>query len=193
MQIAHKIELKTSNTKVTYFKKACGIARFSWNWGLAEWNRQYEAKQSPSGMGLKKEFNAIKATEFPWIYDVTKYASQQPFLDLQDAWKRFFKKLGGKPKFKKKGKAHDSFYIGGDQIKLDETRRKIKIPNLGWVKMREELRFDGKVNSVVISRTADRWFASIQVDSPIQFPKHKNQVSVGIDLGLNKLATLSRP
>ena len=57
--------------------------------------------------------------------------------------------------------------------------------------MREELRFQGKINSVVVSRTADRWFASIQVDTPIQFPKHENQVSVGIDLGINKLATLS--
>jgi putative transposase len=57
--------------------------------------------------------------------------------------------------------------------------------------MREELRFEGKINSVVISRTADRWFVSIQVDSPITFPKHENQMSVGIDLGISKLATLS--
>lgn len=191
MQIAHKIELKINNMQGTYFKKASGVARFTWNWALAGWDRKYEAGEQPSGMGLKKEFNEIKRIEFPWTYEVTKYASQQPFLELQDAWKRFFKKLSGKPKFKKKGKSRDSFYIGGDQIKLNEIRRRIKIPNLGWVRMREELRFEGKINSVVISRTADRWFAGIQVETPIQFPKHKNQVSVGVDLGINKLATLS--
>jgi putative transposase len=191
MQIAHKIELKSNNTQKTYFKKACGISRFTWNWALGKWNEQYASGLKPSGMGLKKQFNAIKEAEYSWTYEVTKYASQQPFLDLQEAFNRFFKKLGGRPKFKKKGKSHDSFYIGGDQIKLDETKRRIKIPNLGWVRMREELRFSGKINSVVVSRTADRWFASIQVDTPIQFPKHENQVSVGIDLGIHKLATLS--
>lgn len=191
MQIAHKIELKANQVQMTYFKKACGVARFTWNWGLLEWNRRTEAKKNPSGMGLKREFNAIKRKEFPWVYEVTKYASQQPFLNLQDAWKRYLKKLAGKPRFKKKGKSYDSFYIGGDQIKLDETKRKVKIPNLGWVRMREALRFHGKINSVVISRTADRWYVSIQADSPIQFPKHKNQVSVGVDLGINALATLS--
>src|SRR5688572_13361591 len=140
MQIAHKIELKSNHAQGTYFRKACGVSRFTWNWALAEWNRQYEARAKPTGMDLKKQFNAIKEAEYPWTYEVTKYASQQPFLDLQEAYTRFFKKLAGKPRFKKKGKCHDSFYIGGDQIKLDETKRRIKIPNLGWVKMRERLR-----------------------------------------------------
>jgi putative transposase len=54
MQIAHKVELKANNTQMTYFKKACGVARFTWNWGLSEWNKQYNEEKSPSGMGLKK-------------------------------------------------------------------------------------------------------------------------------------------
>jgi putative transposase len=120
---------------------------------------------------------------------VTKYASQQPFLDLQDAWSRFFKGLAGKPKFKKKGKSRDSFYIGGDQIKLDG--RRLWIPNLGWVRLKEKLRFEGKINSVVISRTADRWYAAIQVEVQMKIPQHENQVSVGIDLGIHHLAVLS--
>src|SRR5690606_13369438 len=133
------IELKENNRQRTYLRKACGIARFAWNWGLAEWEKQYQAGEKPSGMKLKKEFNAIKGKEFPWVYEVTKYAAQQPFLDLQDAWSRFFKKLAGKPQFKKKGKSRDSFYIGGDQVQI--SGRRIKIPNLGWVRMREELRW----------------------------------------------------
>jgi putative transposase len=189
VQLAHKIELKFNNRAQTYFRRACGTSRFTWNWALAQWQNQYIAKQKPSGFKLKKDFNAIKKAEFPWTYDVTKYASAQPFLDLQDAWSRYFKKLAEKPKFKKKGKSHDSFYIGGDQVKVEG--KKIWIPNLGWVKLREELRFQGKINSAVISRTADRWYAAIQVDTKIEFPKHENQVSLGIDLGINHLAVLS--
>ncbi len=126
MQIAHKIELKPNNKQKTYFKKACGVSRFTWNWALARWNRQYEENRKRSreervkisGMSLKKEFNAIKKDRFPWTKEVTKYAAQQPFIQLDAAWGRYFASKGksGKPRFKKKNKGKDSFYIGGDHL-----------------------------------------------------------------------------
>ena len=189
MQIAHKIQLKHNNKQGTYFSKACGTSRFAWNWALAEWEKQYQEGKKPTGMGLKKEFNAIKKKDFPWTKEVTKYAAQQPFLDLQDAYKRFWKKLSQKPKFKKKGKCKDSFYVGGDQLKI--KGKKIWIPNLGFVRMSENLRFEGKINSAVFSRTADRWFVSIQVDTNKEFKKCGFENSVGVDLGINKMVVLS--
>lgn len=189
MQIAHKVELSPNNKQKTYFAKASGTARFAWNWALAEWEKQYSEGKRPSGMSLKKEFNAIKKQQFPWIKEVTKYAPQQPFLDLQDAWRRFFKKLAGKPRFKKKGKSHDAFYIGADQIKM--AHKKIWVPRLGWVRMREAFRFEGKVNSVTISRTADRWYVAIQVEANVDVKPCRSKQRVGVDLGINKLATLS--
>ena len=134
MQIAHKIELKANNKQKTYFAKAVGTARFAWNWALTEWEKQYKEGAKPSGMKLKKEFNAIKKTQFPWTKEVTKYAAQQPFLDLQDAYNRFFKKIAKRPKLKKKGKSKDSFYVGGDQIKIKDD--KIWVPNLGFVALK---------------------------------------------------------
>ncbi len=41
--LAHKIRLNPTPEQVTYFKQACGTARFVWNWALAEWNRQGRA------------------------------------------------------------------------------------------------------------------------------------------------------
>ena len=187
--IAHKIELKANNHHITYFKQACGVARLAWNWGLSNWQQQYIDGLNPSGMSLKKEFNSIKKEEFPFVYDVTKYAVQQPFIQLQEAYKRFFKKIGGKPKFKKKAKSKDSFYIGGDQIKIE--RQKVKIPNLGWVKLREDIRFQGKILNATVSRIADKWFISFAIKPSMSYLPCKNQASVGIDLGIKKLAVLS--
>jgi len=187
--IAHKIELKANNTQIIYLKQACGVARLAWNWGLSNWQQQYIDGLNPSGMSLKKEFNAIKKELFPFVYNVTKYAVQQPFIQLQEAYKRFFKKIGGKPKFKKKGKSKDSFYIGGDQIKIE--RQKVKIPNLGWVKLREDIRFEGKILNATVSRIADRWFISFTIKPSMSYLPCKNQASVGIDLGIKKLAVLS--
>ncbi|OQY55274.1 MAG: hypothetical protein DRR08_03720 [Candidatus Parabeggiatoa sp. nov. 2] len=81
-------------------------------------------------------FNARKPLDFPWRYEVTKYASQQPFIFLQTAFNRFFQGLGGYPQFKQKGH-HDS--IGNEKKKLDGKH--IKLPKLGWILMFERAFF----------------------------------------------------
>ena len=136
---SHKIRLDPTFKQKTYFAKACGVARFTWNWALSRYQEQYKSGQKPNSLELKKEFNSMKKDHFPWVYEVTKYASQQPFIFLRSAFSAFFSKRAKYPKFKKKG-VHDSFYIGGDQVKI--RGKKIKIPNLGWVKMREFTHFD---------------------------------------------------
>ncbi len=57
--------------------------------------------------------------------------------------------------------------------------------------MRESLRFEGKINSMTISRKADRWFVSFQIDAQISDVPCKSQASTGTDLGGRKLAALS--
>ncbi len=186
--LTHKIRLKPTYKQEDYFRQACGVARFTWNWALAEWKRQYEADKKPTGLGLKRQFNAIKSVEFPWMYNVTKYASQQPFIFLQTAFKDFFHKKANYPQFKKK-RIHDSFYIGNDHIKIEGKR--VHIPKLGWVKMREALRFSGKVISATVCHVADKWFISLNVELNQRPQPCESQAVVGVDLGVSRLATLS--
>ena len=124
----------------------------------------------------------------PWIYEVSKYAAQQPFLHLQSAFRNFFAKRARYPRFKRKG-VHDSFYIGNDHLKLDGKR--VWIPKLGWVRMREELRFRGSVVSAVISRRADKWFVSLTVELEDKPECCESQAAVGVDLGVHRLASLA--
>lgn len=210
MKIAFKTQLIPNNKQRTYFIKACGVSRFAWNWAVAAWDEAYrefaEGKRDkkPNGMGLKKALNAIKRAAYPWMYEVTKYAAQQPFMDLQKAWSKYFDdvkegrikkrkrkdgKLVGMPRFKKKGKAKDSFYVGGDQIKL--RGRYVHVPNLGWVKMHEPLPYGGHVYSMRISRHADRWMVSFQCHVEMSFLPVESQDKVGIDVGINALVTAS--
>lgn len=74
-RLTHKIRLDPTCKQERYFVQACGVARFTWNWALAEWRRQYKAGEKPNGLKLKKQLNAMKRAEFPWMYEVTKYAS----------------------------------------------------------------------------------------------------------------------
>jgi len=195
MILAHKIALAPGNKQATYLKKACGVARFAYNWALAEWQRQHEAHKAdpslpkPSEGALRRQLNAIKREQFPWMLEVTKNAPQMAIIQLGEAFKNFFAGRAQYPKFRKKG-VHDRFTLTNDQFGVKGSR--IRIPNLGWVRMRESLRFTGKILSATISRVADRWFVSITLDTEDP-PKRRaeNQGTVGVDLGVAALATLS--
>jgi IS605 OrfB family transposase len=190
---AHKIRLHPTSAQANYFARAAGTARFVWNWALAEWNRQYAAGEKPTALKLKKQFNEIRRAQFPWTWEVTKNASDQPFLDLSKAFTDFFKgcKTGkgkGRPKFKSKKRSKPSFYLSNDQFELGDL--KIWIPKLGWVNMAEKLRFTGKITGARITKTADWWFVSLTVELEDEKPD-KRTPAVGIDVGLCRLATLS--
>jgi putative transposase len=84
----------------------------------------------------------------------------------------------------------DRFTISYDQLRVEG--RRMRFPKLGWVRMREALRFTGRIVSASVSRTADHWYASITVDCPDpSLPPAENQGVVGVDLGITTLATLS--
>ncbi len=188
----HKIRLQPNNKQANYFAQACGCSRLAYNWGLSEWKRQYEAGERPSAFKLDKQFNAIKRDLFPFITNVTKCAPQRSFKDLGTAFKNFFRnvkagKKPGYPRFKRRG-MRDSFYLANDTFKLKGNR--IRIPKLDWVKMRECLRFPGKIVSAVVSRTADQWHVSIQVE--VEVPEvAPPRVALGVDVGIKELAVVS--
>ena len=63
---AHKIRLHPTEEQKNYFTRAAGVARFVWNWALAQWDRQYQAGEKPTALKLKKHFNEIRREQFPW-------------------------------------------------------------------------------------------------------------------------------
>lgn len=199
ISIGHKIELKPNNKAKTHFKKAFGCARLAYNWGLAKWQENYEQGIKTSSYDLKKEFNVIKKEKYPFVYEVSTYATQQPFRNLDKAFKKFFADLKkGKvsyPQFKKKKDNLGSYYIAGCQV--IKGNKYLKVPNYGIVKMREKLRFNGKINNVVISQKVDKFYASFSMEITKEeyertHPKaKKNKTSIGIDLGISNFATLS--
>ena len=195
MLIGHRIRLAPNNVQATQLARAAGTARFAYNWALAEWQAMYAATRSDPGAPkpnealLRRRLNAIKRAQFPWMLEVTKNAPQMAIIQLGQAFANFFAKRARYPAFRRKG-AHDRFSLTNDQFVVEEKR--IRIPKLGWVRMREALRFTGHIVSATVSRKAGHWYASITVDAPdLSLPPAENQGAVGIDLGVTALATLS--
>lgn len=210
---AHKIKLYLDCEQQTYCSQSAGVARFAYNWALSQWSLQYQAfkdnkiDKPPSEGNLRKLFNQLKKNPippyflvlspeyqrnyFPWVTQVSKYCPQEAIKNLGKAFSRFFKKQGKYPRYKKKG-IHDSFYIGNDQFKIIDKNNKqyIKLPLLDKpIELKEKLRFEGKINNVVISRTANHWYASISVNTELAIKQSPNK-SCGIDVGCKTLAVV---
>ena len=214
--VAHRIRLMPNNKQRTCFRKAIGCCRLAYNWGLAEWKRRYkEGERGLSGRKLRNGFNAIRGDQFPFTYEVTKYATAHAFDDLQAAFNNFFEHRANYPAPHRKKDGMGSFYVGADQATLSDTHKGLKhlkkvahnasgkhqhmnIPNLGYVKMAERLRFNGKVMGVKISQEGDKFFASFQVqiteEEYLRTHPGASRVrhgAVGIDLGLKEAVVLS--
>ena len=189
MILSHKIELDTTHKQREYFARCCGTARFVWNRALSMWSEHYEAGDNPSGMSLMRVFNQDKYELYPWLKGVHRDCHSQPFANLQKAFVAFFNKTSKRPTFKKKGKCRDSFYVANDKFRVEGES--VVLPKIGRVRLTESLRFTGKIMSAVVSRTADRWFISIQVDIGEYSNPRVGDGVVGVDLGLKTAVTLS--
>lgn len=200
MILAHKIRLNPTAEQATYFRKAVGTQRFAYNWALARW-KQRKAEKSDDACGpmaLKVEFNAIKHEQFPWAYEVSKSACEAGFANLARAMSNYYSSKHGRrkgsrmgfPHFKSKRKARQSFGVANDRFRVDGHDLHVqKCP--GAVNMAEALRFDGKIMGATISCTGGRWYISIQVEMPTPPPVEFARESVGVDVGIKSLATLS--
>jgi putative transposase len=199
---AYKTELDLNNVQVSACRRHAGAARYAYNFGLGRKQAEYKATgKSPSAIDLHRELNALKKTDLPWMYEVSKCAPQEALRDLDAAFSHFFrrcrlKKAGtlrgkvGYPKRKTRKKGLGSFRLTG-RIRVFPDA--IQLPRLGRLRLKERgyLPVDGvKVLSTTVSEQAGHWYVSIQVEQEHEVPGNTGP-AVGVDLGIKTLATLS--
>jgi putative transposase len=87
VQRAYKTELDLNHRQVTACRQHAGAARWAYNWGLQVKQQRYRAtKKSPTAIDLHRELNALKKTEVPWMYHVSKCAPQEALWNLDAAF-----------------------------------------------------------------------------------------------------------
>ena len=191
MYQAYRTKLDLNNQQRTLMAQHAGFARWVYNWALRLWQEAYKAGLKPNASKLRKLFTNHVKPQFPWMSELSSKVYQYAFRALSDAFDRFFKKLAKYPKFKKKYH-HDSFTLdnsGNPQpIKIGGVRH--KLPFIGWVNTFEALPACN-VKKVTISRQAGDWYLSFGIEVQDCPPTPKTVEVVGVDLGVNALATLS--
>ncbi|MEG4966289.1 RNA-guided endonuclease TnpB family protein [Microcoleus sp. B6-A1] len=198
MLLSFKTELKPNNRQVTWFRQHCGVSRHAYNWAnsiILETLTLRETDKTikiPSAIDLHKRLVAEIKPANPWYYQSSKASPQQALTEVRTAWDRCLKKVSKQPRFKKKGKSKDSFYLEqGTKAKpgISNDGNRIKLPKIGWVRLHEPLPITA-VHNCVISRTADRWFIAIKYE--IEQPTVSlDRPSIGVDIGIKELAVTS--
>ena len=185
---SHKIALRVNPKQDAWFHSQCGYARFACNSALADFKAGLDSDIFYSGIDLNNRFNQRKKA-YHWTKVQDQRAAFYAIRNLTEGLKRWKDKVSKFPKFKRRG--YRRSYITDEQaVKVDGKR--IKLPKIGWVKMFQELRFEGKIIRVTISKTAHRWFVSIIVDTGTpNVPRDtRGHPVIGVDVGINSLATL---
>ncbi len=196
---AFKTELYLNESQMIRLKKTIGVCRYVYNLYLITQKEHYEVTgKFFSGFDFSKWLNNTYITNNPdksWIKEVSSKAVKQSIMNAERAFKRFFNKQSKYPKFKKKGKKDCGVYLPkNSDSDLRVQRHRIKIPTFGWVRLKEYgyLPTDATIKSCTLTLKAGRCFVSVLTDVPgTNQTISSNAEGVGIDLGINKFATVS--
>ena len=198
---AYKIEIKPTEEQIKKINKTIGVCRFIYNFYIAHNQETYKnSGKFVSGMSFSKWLNndfIPNNRNYLWIKDVSSKAVKQSIMNGEKAFKQFFKKETGFPKFKKKGKSDVKMYFVRNNPKDCQCERhRLKIPTLGWVRIKEKgyipTTKDGyMIRSGTVSVKAGRFYVSVLVEIPdINIDNNSNE-GIGIDLGLKDFAIVS--
>lgn len=195
---AYKIEIKPTEEQIKKINKTIGVCRFIYNFYIAHNKEVYQNDgKFVSGMSFSKWLNndfIPNNRNYLWIKDVSSKAVKQSIMNGEKAFKQFFKKETGFPKFKKKNRSNVGVYLPkNNKTDFIVERHRVKIPTLGFVRLKEfgYIPLNSNIKSGTITKKCDRYYISILVDK--EFKKNNKQYSfgIGVDLGIKEFATVS--
>ena len=188
---SYKFRLYPTKEQKVLFSKTFGCSRFIWNQMLADKIQYYKE----TGQTLKNTPAQYKK-EYPWLKEVDSFALCNVQLNLQQAYKNFFQYGFGFPKFKSKKRAYkQSYKTNNNHGNIELCDGEIKLPKIGWVKVKAHRKVAGLIKGATISKTTTgKYYISILCEIEIEEnikTFSKTNSSIGIDLGLEHFAILS--
>lgn len=187
--VGQRFRLYPTDTQADQLKQAAGACRALYNAALEQRRTAYRSH----GVTLNSfSQNAdltdlLHSGDFPWV---GKFASRDSLKialrDLDAAYSRFFKRLGGFPKFKRRG-VSDSFKCSPGTYgfrRLNRRWAEVRVPKVGWIRLRLHAPIRGQLRSATFSRDAIGWHVSIAVNLTGAPPRAPRGGAVGIDRGV---------
>ena len=190
---SYKIRLYPTREQEQLMWKHVGSCRFIWNWMLAKQEELY--KQGDKHLSAFDMINLLtplkKQEEYLWLKEVSNTSLKDICRDLDKAYKMFFKKTSGFPKFKSRKKSKPNFPIRTDTLYFKDDKV-LSIEKIGKVRYKTDFVFEYgrnacKLTNARISYINGKWMLSFGMECENQV-QELNDISMGIDLGVKDLA-----
>ena len=197
-----KTEIKPTREQIVKINKTIGTCRYLYNFYLAHNKELYDKGEK---FMSAKSFSVWLNNEYipdnqdkSWIKEVSSKAAKQSLENANRAFSRFFKGQSGFPRFKKKSNQDVKMYFVKTDAKavIRCERHRIKIPTLGWVRLKEKgyiptTKQGYVIKSGTVSCKAGRYYVSVLIDVPDTEKTRLNDFGLGIDLGVKEFAVIS--
>ena len=197
-----KTEIKPTQEQIVKINKTIGTCRYLYNFYLAHNKELYDKGEK---FMSAKSFSVWLNNEYipdnqdkSWIKEVSSKAAKQSLENANRAFSSFFKGQSGFPRFKKKSNQDVKMYFVKTDAKavIRCERHRIKIPTLGWVRLKEKgyiptTKQGYVIKSGTVSCKAGRYYVSVLIDVPDTEKTRLNDFGLGIDLGVKEFAVIS--
>ena len=197
-----KTEIKPTQEQIAKINRTIVTCRYLYNFYLAHNKELYDKGEK---FMSAKSFSVWLNNEYipdnqdkSWIKEVSSKAAKQSLENANRAFSRFFKGQSGFPRFKKKSNQDVKMYFVKTDAKavIRCERHRIKIPTLGWVRLKEKgyiptTKQGYVIKSGTVSCKAGRYYVSVLIDVPDTEKTRLNDFGLGIDLGVKEFAVIS--
>lgn len=184
----YKFRIYPTKTQEVFLAKSFGCCRFIYNYFLQRRIEEYrKGNKKYKYYDCCKELTQLKKKEeFSWLKEVSNPTLQQTLINLESAYKRFFKKISRFPRFKSRKSKQSFRHV--EQVSIKNN--KLYIPKVReGIKIVLSRKIEGKIKNVTITKTkTNKYFACLccEVD---QKPLEKLDTKIGLDLGIKTLIT----
>lgn len=189
----YKYRIYPNNEQKQYFAKCFGCTRFIYNKMLADRIKSFEENKDLDIKNIKYPTPAQYKKEFEWLKEVDSLALANSQMNLDKAYKNFFRgKSIGFPKFKSKKTNYHSYTTNNQKGTVYIENGYIKVPKLkSMIKVKQHREFTGLIKSCTVSQVpSGKYYISILVDTE-NFALPKIDKKIGVDVGLKEFAICS--
>ena len=199
---SYKTEINPTDEQKKIIHRTIGTCRYVYNFFLA-YNKEIHEQggRFVSGMTFSKWLNNEYLPVHPelaWVKNASSKSVKQSIMNAERAFMNFFNHNSGFPKFKKKGRSDVKMYFVKTDAKviIPCERHRIKIPTLGWVRLKEKgyLPTNPKTHIIkngCVSCHAGRYYVSVCIEEETKPKPILNDFGIGVDLGVKDFAVCS--
>ena len=195
MLLAYKYRIYPTKTDKILLAKHFGCCRFLYNYFLSYRKNEYEKGNKVSYLMTQKELTKMKTQDqYSWLNEVSSQSLQMAIQQLDDAYKKFFRKEGGYPKYKSKHSSTQSCSFP-QNVRLKKNRVYLPkfVKNGIKINIHRELPENAIIKQATITKKNNKYYIAISFDDNIPTPKPViAQSSIGLDMGINSLIATSK-